>query len=520
MVSEGAITPMLESTVKEIGENDVILVTREGEKTIANHVVYALIGSEIPIRFFERSRIRMEGEKHLSDHVKLAALLFFAAVIYFGKSAPITEIASVGDFFTLPSQFLAMSWPKMLKGFFAWFAFLGMVATGIALLFHMLGNAKTLFTGSWRNFKYGYFTVMFVLFAYLYLTQNLGGQKLLGWSTGTWYAAMYTLTILVFGLRRMHIKPTGYVKGQTWTLIAVQAVFLFLLPVFVFPALGEHGLLSDWVMENVFPGGSYWRSFGLVLAWPLFLYNLASGQPVLFWLVLSVVQSFVILPYLVYRWGKGSFCGWICSCGGLAETLGDEYRTKAPHGPTAKKVENAGQIVLWFAAVASAFVVLRTWADISLPGTDLMQNIYAFVVDIVLAGVLGVGVYFFYSGRVWCRFFCPLAALLHLYTRFSIYRIFSDKKRCISCGICTRVCHMGIDVMGYASRGIPMDDVECVRCSSCITSCPMDVLTFGNQTKADPDNLEYKKGPISLMPGWGSGLPAERYEKLVASKNP
>jgi polyferredoxin len=203
----------------------------------------------------------------------------------------------------------------------------------------------------------------------------------------------------------------------------------------------------------------------------------------------------------------------------LGETLGDEYRTKAPHGPTAKKVENAGQIVLWFAAVISALVMLRTWANISVPGTDPLQNIYGFSVDIVLAGVLGVGVYFFYSGRVWCRFFCPLAALLHLYTRFSIYRIFSDKKRCISCGICTKVCHMGIDVMGYASRGIPMDDVECVRCSSCITSCPMDVLSFGNQAKSDPKNVEYKRGPVPLTPGWASGLSAQSREKLASSKN-
>ena len=38
---------------------------------------------------------------------------------------------------------------------------------------------------------------------------------------------------------------------------------------------------------------------------------------------------------------------------------------------------------------------------------------------------------------------------------------------------------MGIDVMSYAVRGKPMDDVECVRCSACVVNCPMDVLAFG-----------------------------------------
>lgn len=62
---------------------------------------------------------------------------------------------------------------------------------------------------------------------------------------------------------------------------------------------------------------------------------------------------------------------------------------------------------------------------------------------------------------------------------YHICSIFSDKKKCISCGICTKVCHMGIDVMSYAQQGKPMDDVECVRCSACVKECPMGVLSFG-----------------------------------------
>ena len=34
---------------------------------------------------------------------------------------------------------------------------------------------------------------------------------------------------------------------------------------------------------------------------------------------------------------KGAYCGWICSCGALAETVGDQLRTKTPHGPFWKK---------------------------------------------------------------------------------------------------------------------------------------------------------------------------------------
>ncbi|MBC8011223.1 MAG: 4Fe-4S binding protein, partial [Burkholderiales bacterium] len=94
-------------------------------------------------------------------------------------------------------------------------------------------------------------------------------------------------------------------------------------------------------------------------------------------------------------------------------------------------------------------------------------------------GVIGVGFYFKYSGRVWCRFACPLAALMHIYARFSRFRIFAEKKKCISCNVCTTVCHQGIDVMAFANQGLPMEDPQCVRCSACVQSCPTGVLSFG-----------------------------------------
>jgi len=93
--------------------------------------------------------------------------------------------------------------------------------------------------------------------------------------------------------------------------------------------------------------------------------------------------------------------------------------------------------------------------------------------------VIGYGLYFWFSGRVWCRFFCPLAALMHIYARFSRFAIVADKKKCISCNVCTSVCHQGIDIMSFANKGAPMRDPECVRCSACVERCPTGVLQFG-----------------------------------------
>jgi polyferredoxin len=141
----------------------------------------------------------------------------------------------------------------------------------------------------------------------------------------------------------------------------------------------------------------------------------------------------------------------------------------------------AGQAIL---AVAFLLLGLRIFGWV-FPGEAadkafaFSKDKYKWVVDVFLAGAVGYGMYFWLSGRVWCRFLCPLAALMHIYARFSRFRIMADKKKCISCNVCTSVCHQGIDIMNFANKGLPMADPECVRCSACVQSCPTGVLTFG-----------------------------------------
>jgi polyferredoxin len=163
-------------------------------------------------------------------------------------------------------------------------------------------------------------------------------------------------------------------------------------------------------------------------------------------------------------------------------------------------------VVLWWIVLATALHFGSSGAREGTVVADTLWGVYKVSIDILFAGVLGLGVYFFMGGRVWCRFGCPLAALMHIYTRFSPYRIMADKKRCISCNICTRVCHMGIDVMSYANKGVPMNDVQCVRCSACIVNCPMQVLTFGSIGAVDPGNDAYRKREIPFRKDWTGGL--------------
>lgn len=549
LVEEGQINLELETEVKEIKDDSVIIRNKkEGEKEIKNTMVFSLIGRELPTSFFKRSGIKIEGEWSIFTKLQFALLILFACVLYFGKSSQdfykhffnnavdswstvFTSIFTLefwGKFFSLPAV-LASSlfsdstriWnvTKYINANIAYYSFIAFILLGIYVLIKFIRQQSSQFKFDWKTFKYAYFIFIGVFFVVIFFGSRYFGLHLFGKSQSFYYTGFYSLTILIFGLHRIHIKPTRYIKLQTWSLILIQALPLFILPEIVFPLLGCIGALGGhdgFIFTQVFPKESYWRAYGFILAWPLNFSNLYSGSITTFWLVFSIVQTFVFIPFIVYKWGKGAYCGWICSCGALAETLGDEYRTFAPHGSKAKKWENFGQWALLVAFVVTGLKLISNLYNIEIPiinekisyTADFLHKFYYIGIDVIFAGVLGVGVYFFLSGRVWCRFGCPLAALMHIYNRFSRYRIFAEKKKCISCNICTKVCHMGIDVMNYANKGIPMNDVECVRCSACVVNCPTEVLSFGSLPKVDTKNEYYKENEIPFYEegDWRRGL--------------
>jgi polyferredoxin len=312
--------------------------------------------------------------------------------------------------------------------------------------------------------------------------------------------------------------------------MAIQVIPLFILPMLVLPWLGRNGVFDHgpqkWVADQLFenyqyktggwdfnknvyleaPGNerAWWRAYGLILAWPLFVYNVFTDHPMWGWLIVSFIQTFVFIPAIVYIWGKGAYCGWICSCGALAETLGDEHRQKMPHGPIWNRLNMIGQVILWIALTMLGLRILGwIW-----PGSVFARVFVAmfksipflnweWFVDVLWAGIIGVGFYFWFSGRVWCRFACPLAALMHIYARFSRFRILADKKKCISCNVCTSVCHQGIDIMNFANKGMPMADPECVRCSACVQMCPTGVLEFGQINRKTGDVIRKDRVPAS-----------------------
>jgi ferredoxin len=440
----GRVTLALRTQVGAIHERAAVLRDGGGrEWSLDCDAVFVLIGRGAPLEFLRRSGIAIRGERSPRQWLAMAAFMAVCAGLYNWESG---------------------GWLSDLWYRHHWFP------TDISQRLAGLGGRVAAAAQDPRTL--------------------LGTLAVSASAPSFWYTLAFSLVVIVFGLRRIRRRATPYVTAQTLTLMAVQVVPLFLLPELLLPWAGAHGWIPRAVADALFPavsyghGREYWRAYGFILAWPLNVYNIFTHQPLWAWIGIGFVQTFVLLPLGVRAFGKGFYCGWICSCGALAETLGDDQRGKMPHGPAWNRANLAGQVVL-----ALAFVLLAVRvAGWLLPG----DNVFAWVfesqllqrwkwwVDVGLAGVIGYGSYFWLSGRVWCRFLCPLAALMHVYARFSRFAIVAEKSKCISCNQCTSVCHMGIDVMAPAQRGEPMRDPECVRCSACVHACPTGVLQFGS----------------------------------------
>jgi len=443
-----AATIRFETRVKEILGDRVVLMDAAGRETpIPNDNVFAMIGREAPLEFFRRSGIRIKGEMRPAAWAAMGLFILFCTWLYNWKSG------GPASAWWAERHWFPFNLPDLLA----------VAGGGIAA---SAGDPKTL----------------------------LGTLAISAAGPSFWYTLSYSLVVVIFGIRRIRRRRTPYITAQTATLMAIQVVPLFLLPEVILPLLGQHGLLPLPIADALFPsvtyghGREYWRAYGLILAWPLNVYNVFTHEPLGWWLAISAVQTLVLIPLGIYFFGKGVYCGWICSCGALAETLGDTHRQKMPHGPGWNRLNLAGQGIL---GVAVVLLILRIAGWILPDGNAIdavfdpwLKTSYKWIVDVALAGVVGYGVYFWYSGRVWCRFFCPLAALMHVYARFSRFAIVAEKKKCISCNVCTSVCHQGIDVMSFANKGAPMNDPECVRCSACVQSCPTGVLTFGRVDRA------------------------------------
>jgi Pyruvate/2-oxoacid:ferredoxin oxidoreductase delta subunit len=304
------------------------------------------------------------------------------------------------------------------------------------------------------------------------ISKSLNGGVASQWFV---YGFLYC-TLMVVMAARMYIKYRHdvYQVVRTTSVLFFQIVFAFLIPEIMI-SLNKPG----YDFKNAFP-----LDYDFFFEWNLNSLT-ESGNIGLFILIWGIVLTLVIVPVMVYFFGKRWYCSWVCGCGGLAETLGDPYRQHSDKSLNAWKLERwLVHSVLVFSLVMTVVTLYCYFSGAqSLIGikSQWIKDTYSFLIGAWFAGVIGTGFYPIFGNRVWCRFGCPLAAYLGLVQRFkSRFRITTNGAQCISCGNCSTYCEMGIDVRAYAQKGENIIRSSCVGCGVCAAVCPRGVLKLEN----------------------------------------
>ena len=354
------------------------------------------------------------------------------------------------------------------------------------------------------------------------------------------YGTLYTLAILAFGIKFiLKYRHNKYEKLRTYSVMFFQLGFAFLIPELMQRLNSESFSLPYYDLKNIWPLNYYNFEQYRVDQF------ISAGDIGLALLIFGIVSIFVITPILTYKYGKRWYCSWVCGCGGLAETAGDPFRHLSNKRQIAWKVERwVIHSVLVFVVLMTTAVVHSYLGDdsskywltkdvflisvaviltavfagtfifkkeelqkdarygaigyfviiISLIGfhyfsgktlflfeAETLRQSYGFLIGAVFSGVIGVGFYPIFGSRVWCRFGCPMAAILGFQQRlFSRFRITTNGGQCISCGNCSTYCEMGIDVRAYAQKGENIVRSSCVGCGICSAVCPRGVLKLEN----------------------------------------
>jgi ferredoxin len=191
-----------------------------------------------------------------------------------------------------------------------------------------------------------------------------------------------------------------------------------------------------------------------------------------------ILGAVLVLTLLLRR----VFCGYMCPIGAISEWLGAGAKRlgikprKIP--PTADRILSLGKygvlaVVLYFTLKAGE-LMFRTadpcYALISRHGEDITYWAYV-VTGVIVIGSLFITIPF-------CRWFCPLAAVLNPFSKLGLARIRRNESTCIDCGKCARVCPMAIPV----STVKQVTAARCMSCLDCLDSCPElkgGALTWG-----------------------------------------
>lgn len=205
-----------------------------------------------------------------------------------------------------------------------------------------------------------------------------------------------------------------------------------------------------------------------------FVFFLVNFQPNRSFMLIAAVTILIIT--LFFRTG---FCGWLCPLGTildfvkkigswfgglrLVQPLNRRYRRFIRNNRvTLDKADKYARFLKYLVLIWILQAAILGVATIKDEGQHGLFAVLPVVIGMILLGL--------FVERAWCRYLCPVSAVIGIVGRFSFSKIERNEESCINCNMCSRACPLNIDV----ANKIVVKDLDCNTCLKCVDACPVD----------------------------------------------
>ena len=528
-IEAGEITALLKSNIKESRDQEVDLDVDGKLQTIKNDKVIVLIGQLPPVEFLLDTGMELDGIWNSKRVMwSIVGLIVGVFIYFFAKKFVLHPDDAVGKFLipglsSLATPTNAYLWDVMLLKLAP---LVGLLTLGASIVQYLISSsgkeapfhvpfAKSIISVSFVLFILGmvlpsattldaqaagtgpyYLDLAIVDDVYDATTPDPKSETITG-KGGRFFSSLYGLYYLlyfggiaVFGIYWAVKAGSKIIWRRNLTIIICQWTLWWGIPTFLAVLIGPNAwspvllkALNAWPLNMT----AFQVNPGTEIGQPDWWFTVG-----VFGVVWAVVLTFIIIPLFTIRFGK-IYCSYICSCGALAETVGNGFRHRGPKGDSPRKLEKYGYVILLLATVVT-IADLMDWNPLLWGKGENAVHLnpfgrYDVWVGTFLAGALAIGLYPFLGQRIWCRMWCPLAFWMNFWGRWSKFKITPEKGKCIDCNVCNQFCQMGIDIKSRALKGVPvtLEDTPCVGCAECVVRCPMQILHLGDVP--EPTNL-------------------------------
>lgn len=285
-------------------------------------------------------------------------------------------------------------------------------------------------------------------------------------------------------------------------------------------------------------GESFWQLRGWPVNFFLRIDPLAAISTVLSTHALysNLLWALIIIVFTIIL-GR-FFCSWICPFGSLHHFVSYIAHNRKK---TAEKIklnqyrntQNVKYIFLFVFLMAAAFPISTRSLQIGLldPLPLFTRSINISLLPICdFFGVTAVNqrlyegsfiiiaVFFlltflnFMIPRFFCRFICPLGAFMGIISRFALFRIGQNGKKCHECRHCEKFCGGGCNPSGEIHQS------ECVLCFNCMDDCIHETIRYQIQKSSAGEISGPEISRRAFIAAVGSSallIPAERLSGIT-----